>query len=566
METDIKQIDTVLNQYITAYARIDPFKATEWGISGYDAMLPDYSPPGISERYNLRKDTLARIARTPKASLREKQEAQGFTLYAQAEQEKFEAGFLESEISGTNSPIPVIAEGFKLMDVTTEVGVGNLTRRFLALPQAFTGLKTTMRESKNRGYAFPQEVLEKVLEQALLLADPGHDIYQGKRSKMELAHLSPMGRRALARAKATAQDAFADMASFLKQEIMSACSPIGPVDPHSYFISLKSVGVSDLNPSELYAEASADLVRLGAQRDQLLSKLGGNRANRLSSLEISDGFEVLNWAIEDATDAFSQQVDSQLAALASPEYFPLRWENDPHGVLMHPYYPTGIGLSPSSRGTSRKCALTRAPHAGVGGEDVTAICGNAFDAFCEIDDAYFVLAAFEKGIPGAHLYSRVRETYGNNLFTRVGANLPATNLGWNLFALEMTPKLWEIPSEIQLEIIERITRFIALALADLQLYGQQGQGKSLWTLHKAIAYLREKPGGPWNQQLLRQRYLGIPALSIAPWYGWRRWHETYNQFQRAGGKGFADFMRTISPTGAVHFEVIRKAVTMKKEG
>ena len=185
-------------------------------------MLPDYSPPGISERYNLRKDTLARIARTPKASLREKQEAQGFTLYAQAEQEKFEAGFLESEISGTNSPIPVIAEGFKLMDVTTEVGVGNLTRRFLALPQAFTGLKTTMRESKNRGYAFPQEVLEKVLEQALLLADPGHDIYQGKRSKMELAHLSPMGRRALARAKATAQDAFADMASFLKQKL---CQP-----------------------------------------------------------------------------------------------------------------------------------------------------------------------------------------------------------------------------------------------------------------------------------------------------------------------------------------------------
>ena len=161
--------------------------------------------------------------------------------------------------------------------------------------------------------------------------------------------------------------------------------------------------------------------------------MGGNRANRLSSLEISDGFEVLNWAIEDATDAFSQQVDSQLAALASPEYFPLRWENDPHGVLMHPYYPTGIGLSPSSRGTSRKCALTRAPHAGVGGEDVTAICGNAFDAFCEIDDAYFVLAAFEKGIPGAHLYSRVRETYGNNLFTRVGANLPATNLGLESF-------------------------------------------------------------------------------------------------------------------------------------
>lgn len=147
-----------------------------------------------------------------------------------------------------------------------------------------------------------------------------------------------------------------------------------------------------------------------------------------------------------------------------------------------------------------------------------------------------------------------------NLFTRIAAHLPASNLGWDLFALEMTPELWDIPAEISLLIQERIMRYVALALADLQLYGGQGEGGSVWGLPEAIAYLNDTVSDPWNQVLLRQRYLGIPALSLAPWYGWRRWREIYRDFQAAGGGGFADFVRKVSPVGAVHFEVIEKVL------
>ena len=558
METEVTQIDNVLNQYVTAYARIDPFKATEWGISGYDAFLPDYSPPGISERYNLRKDTLARVAKTPKSSARELRESEGFTLLARAEQEKFESGFLASEISGTNSPIQVFAETFKLMDVTSEAGVGNLTRRFLALPRAFEGLRTTMRESRDRGYAFPQEALEMVLGQAQILSDPGHGIYQGKRAEMGDTRLSQMGERAFERGISTAQAAFSEMASFLQQEILPTCSPIGLIDPHSYFISLLCVGDSEPDPAELFKTASEDLVRLRARCDQLRSELGDKRAYRLSDLEIADGFNVLTWAMEDAWDAFRTDVDSELVELVSPQESPLKWENDPYGCLVHPYYPEGISLSSSSRVLPRKCAASRAPHAYQSGENPAAISGSAFDSFLEIDDTYYALAALEKGIPGSHLYSRARENYGANLFTRIAAHLPVSNLGWDLFALEMAPELWDIPTEISLLIQERIMRYVALALADLQLYGGQGEGKSAWGLSEAIAYLDDTVSGPWNQVLLRQRYLGIPALSLAPWYGWRHWQQTYRQFQASGGKGFGDFVRKVAPAGAVHFKVIQQ--------
>lgn len=558
METAATQIDSVLNQYVTAYARIDPFKATEWGISGYDAFLPDYSPPGISERYNLRKDALARVAKTPKPTPREQQEAEGFTLLARTEQEKFEAGFLASEISGTNSPIQVFAETFKLMDVTSEAGVGNLTRRFLALPQAFEGLRTTMRESRDRGYAFPQEALEMVLGQAQILSDPEHGIYQGKRAEMSDTRLSQMGERAFERGITTAQAAFSEMASFLQQEILPTCSPIGGIDPHSYFISLLCVGVSEPDPAEFFKTASEDLVRLRAQRDQLRSELGDKHAYRLSDLEVADGFNVLTWAMEDAWDAFHTNVDSELAELVSPQESPLKWENDPHGCLVHPYYPAGVSLSNSSRVLPRKCAASRAPHAYQSGENPAAISGSAFDSFLEIDDTYYALAALEKGIPGSHLYSRAREAYGANLFTRIAAHLPASNLGWDLFALEMAPELWDIPTEISLLIQERIMRYVALALADLQLYGGQGEGKSAWGLSEAIAYLDDTVSDPWNQVLLRQRYLGIPALSLAPWYGWRHWQQAYCQFQASGGKGFGDFVRKVAPAGAVHFKVIQQ--------
>ena len=560
MTNEVKQIDSVLDQYVTAYARIDSFKASEWGISGYDAFLPDYSPPGISERYNLRKDTLERVAKTPKGSAREIREAQGFTLWARAEQEKFESGFLTSEISGTNSPIQVFAETLKLMDVSSEAAVGNLTRRFLALDQAFAGLKTTMKESRDRGWTFPREVMEMVLGQATILADPEHDIYECKRAEMSNTHLSQMSKRAFERGVSTAQGVFLEIADYLKQEILPACSPIGPIDPHSYFISLSGIGITEPNPGELFETASQDLVRLRASRDQLRSELGDKHAYRLADLEVADGFNVLTWAMEDAWEGFHSQVDPELSELVNPEIFPLKWENDPHGCLVHPYYSAGIGLSKNNRVLPRKCAVSRAPYSYQDTENPTVTSGEAFDSFLEIDNRYFALAALEKGIPGSHLYSRAREAFGANLFTRIAAHLPISNLGWDLFALEMAPKLWDIPSEISLKIQERLTSYVALALADLQLYGAQGEGKT-WGLPEAVEYLRDTVSLPGSRVLLRQRYLGVPALSVAPWYGWRRWKAIYQQFLASGGAGFADFVRKVAPAGAVHFEVLADAAS-----
>ena len=560
MTNEVKQIDSVLDQYVTAYARIDSFKASEWGISGYDAFLPDYSPPGISERYNLRKDTLERVAKTPKGSAREIREAQGFTLWARAEQEKFESGLLTSEISGTNSPIQVFAETLKLMDVSSEAAVGNLTRRFLALDQAFAGLKTTMKESRDRGWTFPREVMEMVLGQATILADPEHDIYECKRAEMSNTRLSQMSKRAFERGVSTAQGVFSEIADYLKQEILPACSPIGPIDPHSYFISLSGIGITEPNPGELFETASQDLVRLRASRDQLRSELGDKHAYRLADLEVADGFNVLTWAMEDAWEGFHSQVDPELSELVNPEIFPLKWENDPHGCLVHPYYSAGIGLSKNNRVLPRKCAVSRAPYSYQDTENPTVTSGEAFDSFLEIDNRYFALAALEKGIPGSHLYSRAREAFGANLFTRIAAHLPISNLGWDLFALEMAPKLWDIPSEISLKIQERLTSYVALALADLQLYGAQGEGKT-WGLPEAVEYLRDTVSLPGSRVLLRQRYLGVPALSVAPWYGWRRWKAIYQQFLASGGAGFADFVRKVAPAGAVHFEVLADAAS-----
>lgn len=556
LTNEVKQIDSVLDQYVTAYARIDPFKASEWGISGYDAFLPDYSPPGISERYNLRKDTLARMAKTPKGTAREIREAKGFTLWARTEQQKFESGFLTSEISGTNSPIQVFAETCKLMDVSNEAAVGNLTRRFLALPQAFTGLRTTMTESRDRGWTFPQEVLEMVLGQATILANPEHDIYEDKRAEMTNTRLSQMSQRAFERGISVAQEAFSAMADFLQQEILPACSPIGAIDPHSYYNSLASVGVSEPNPGELFETASEDLVRLRASCDQLRRELGDKHAYRLSDLEVADGFDVLTWAMEDAWDSLHSQVDPELAELVNPESAPLKWENDPYGCLVHPYYSAGIRLAKNNRVLPRNYAASRAPYAYQNGENPTVMSGSAFDSFLEIDNRYYALAALEKGIPGSHLYSRARETFGANLFTRIAARLPVSNLGWELFALEMAPELWDIPREIRLLIQERIMRYAALALVDLQLYGGQGDGGSAWGLPQAIDYLNHTVSDPSNQVLLRQRYLGVPALCVAPWYGWRRWKAIYQQFLASGGSGFADFVRKVSPAGAVHFEVL----------
>ena len=51
----------IADQYVLAYAALDPIAATDAGIAGHDDELTDFSPEGSEARDRLDRDTLAAL-------------------------------------------------------------------------------------------------------------------------------------------------------------------------------------------------------------------------------------------------------------------------------------------------------------------------------------------------------------------------------------------------------------------------------------------------------------------------------------------------------------------------
>ena len=62
----MSQVYEIADQYVLAYAALDPIAATDAGIAGYEQELTDLSPAGAEARARPDRDTLAALAPAPR--------------------------------------------------------------------------------------------------------------------------------------------------------------------------------------------------------------------------------------------------------------------------------------------------------------------------------------------------------------------------------------------------------------------------------------------------------------------------------------------------------------------
>ena len=60
-------LDAIAEAHVDAIAAHDPISATDYGIPGYDHLLPDFSPGEMARWADHLRDTLRKIAATPAA-------------------------------------------------------------------------------------------------------------------------------------------------------------------------------------------------------------------------------------------------------------------------------------------------------------------------------------------------------------------------------------------------------------------------------------------------------------------------------------------------------------------
>src|SRR3954470_2084717 len=68
----MSEVYEIADRYVLAYVALDPIAATDAGIPGHETELTDFSPAAADARAQLDRDTLAALARAPRADDRDR--------------------------------------------------------------------------------------------------------------------------------------------------------------------------------------------------------------------------------------------------------------------------------------------------------------------------------------------------------------------------------------------------------------------------------------------------------------------------------------------------------------
>ena len=112
-------VDALAEDFLAADAALDPISATNMGLAGFDALMPDLSPDGLGRRAELTRATLAKLDGAVPAD-----ETDRVTIEAMRERLEVAAtlddrGDPLSELNNITSPVQTLRAVFDLMPTET---------------------------------------------------------------------------------------------------------------------------------------------------------------------------------------------------------------------------------------------------------------------------------------------------------------------------------------------------------------------------------------------------------------------------------------------------------------
>ena len=153
------------DQYVQAYAELDPLVGTEFGLPVGQDRLPDLSPAGQQALDELRRRTLADLGGLEQdadggfADPHERRCARLLRERLEAELAVSDTGETLRFVSEIFGPHEQVRSAFMLMPADTPEDWAVVARRLAAVPQALAGYRESLAEGARRGlHAAPRQV------------------------------------------------------------------------------------------------------------------------------------------------------------------------------------------------------------------------------------------------------------------------------------------------------------------------------------------------------------------------------------------------------------------------
>ncbi|TVT40949.1 DUF885 domain-containing protein [Amycolatopsis rhizosphaerae] len=547
-------VHEICNSYVEEFAAAHPVAATEMGIPGYDDQMTDYSPEGHAARASVAKRALDAVRAAEPADAAERAAKAVFTERVGLDQEMHEAGLDEASLNVIASPVQDLRMVFDLMPTGTPGEWATIAARLGKVPAAVDGIRASLLSATAAGRPPALRQVTKVAQQVETWAGLAGETGYFDTLVAGAQDVPDSLRQDLERGARVAQEAYAELAGFLRAELAPKARDSDAAGEEVYRLCSRYFIGAALDPRESYEWGWAEFSRLEAEMREVASRLkpGASLAEVAAALDEDPRYRVHGTG---TFQAWMQELSDTALRDLRDRHFEIP---DPVMALECRIAPPGGGAGAYYTGPSEDFSRPGRMWWSLppGREE--------FSTWREVSTVY------HEGVPGHHLQiaTAVHEQ-SLNRFQRLMAFTSGHGEGWALYAERLMQDLGYLSDDGNLfgmlsEQLFRAARVIVDFGMHLELEIPAGTGfheGQRWTPELGLEFLLTRT--ITDPPLVRDeinRYLGWPGQAPAYKLGERLWLEAREDARRRQGEKFdiKDFHTKALRLGGMGLDTLRE--------
>jgi uncharacterized protein (DUF885 family) len=516
-------IDEISDDYITAFAALDPVSATALGVAGHEHELTDYSPSGFAARADLQRATLRRLDDVTVAD-----HAQRIAVDVMAERLRsavmmYDHDELARPLRVIQSPFGQIRSAFDLMRFDTADDWAVVRARLAAVPEALGNLRALLDDGVHRGVVGTRRQALACARQGEAWGDPSSGFFAA------LAQRDP--NQSVTVEAEQAAEAYRSISDWLRSTHAPAAHQHDPVGEERWNRWAVQMTGSQVDPHETYSWGWSELHRIEARMSELAHAIvpGSTIAEAIAGVENDPRYCI------DGVDEFrawnQQLIDTAMTAL-----------NGAHFDIPEPLQRCEAMIAPPGGAAAMYYTGPNEDFSRPGRTWYPTLGKTRFPLWREVSICY------HEGVPGHHLQiGQVRYLRRLTRFQRLAAINSAHVEGWALYAERLMQELGFLDDPVfelgqlscqamrAVRVIVDIGMHLELRIPDDESY-HPGE---VWTPELALPFVIERSRFPEDFMSSEvDRYLGWPCQAITYKVGERAWLEGREANRLARGADF----------------------------
>ncbi|RBP66113.1 uncharacterized protein (DUF885 family) [Brevibacterium sanguinis] len=265
-------VDAVAEDHVDGSLALSPSLALYLGLDGASGF-DDFSPAGLAAKHDLTLDTLRKLAEAERGA--DLDDVDLVTLDAMrerltVEKERYEAGHDHASLNVIASPLQDIRDAFDLLPTATTEDWETVETTMAAVPDSVSGYQESLRLATSRGQVAARIQIEKVVDQAVALSEPGSSFD----ALVARAEAVPDSLFTALRTDAEAvRGSFRELAEFLRTELLPVAPENEACGREAYALHSRDFLGASVDLDETYAWGLEELARIDAEQREVASRI-----------------------------------------------------------------------------------------------------------------------------------------------------------------------------------------------------------------------------------------------------------------------------------------------------